>query len=132
MDELQIHLPRSEAGARQIETLVQHPRGIVAMAAHPRLPLVAMASGRSVALWDCPRHERVCGLEVGAGTSITTLCFGCKSNWLAVGTASGNIMMLKADTLDHCYDLKQIKKVLGLVIRLLVAVSCIGSTLLSA
>ena len=90
---------------------MQHPRGIVAMAAHPRLPLVAMASRRSIALWDCVRHERLCGLDVGAGTDITTLCFGHRNNWLAVGTASGNIMMLTADTLDHRYDLKQVKKV---------------------
>ena len=118
-------LPRSEAGPRQVQVLVQHPRGIVAMAAHPRLPLVAMASSRSIVLWDCVRQERLCGLEAGSGTGITTLSFGHKNNWLAVGTESGGIMMLTADTLEHCYDLKQVKKVLRLWYP--VAVSCIAS-----
>ncbi len=107
-------LPSSGGGAPQARVLVQHPRGIVAMAAHPQLPLVATASGRSIALWDCIRHERLCGPEVGAGIDITTLCFGHKNNWLAVSTAAGNIMMLTADTLEYRYDLKQVKKVVRL------------------
>ena len=103
---------RSGVGAPQIQVLLQHPRSVVAMAAHPRLPLVAVCSGRIIVLWDTDRHERLRGLEVSETTNITTLCFGHKHDWLAFGTASGNITMLAVDTLDHCYDLKQVKKVL--------------------
>ena len=81
------------------------------MAAHPHLPLTAVASSRSIVLWDCIQHERLGWHEVSMATDITALCFGHKNGWLAVGSASGNIMLLAAETLDHCYDMKQGKKV---------------------
>ncbi len=89
---------------------MQQPRGVTAIAAHPRLPLLAVTSGRDVVLWDSVWHDRISGRDLRSTASATALCFGHKNSWLAVGTAAGSIMMLATDTLEPLYDLKQSKK----------------------
>ncbi|MBN3304255.1 CF251 protein, partial [Amia calva] len=86
-----------------LEMLVQeHCEAVHAVACHPALPLVSMASYCGILkVWDYQRKKCICSRIFEKEKQIQCMVYDPQGFYLAVGFASGSVYVLDALTLDN-------------------------------